>query len=231
MMQARDAGGSPPFGKALVVGITGGIASGKSTVARELQRLGAHLIDADRIGHEILDSSAVVRQALQDRFGDSVFGSDGMIDRRLLGERVFENREALAALNCIVHPHLVAEIQSRVRELQARPEIRVVVIDAALLVEWNAEAWVQHLVVVETGLDEQIDRLQARDGLSREAAVQRITAQASPEARAAIASETVVNRGSLEDLIDEARSLWERLERMAAGPTGGGWERNEGGLR
>jgi len=203
----------------LVVGITGGIAGGKSTVARELQRLGAHLIDADHIGHEILDSSAVVRQALRDRFGDSVFGRDGMIDRRLLGERVFENREALAALNRIVHPHLVAEIQSRIRELQACPEIRVVVIDAALLVEWNAEAWVQHLVVVETSLDEQIDRLQARDGLSRKAAVQRITAQTSPEARAAVASETVVNRGSLEDLTDEARSLWERLERMAGGPT------------
>lgn len=222
MMQAERGGKPPPSGGALVVGITGGIASGKSTVARELRRLGAHLIDADRIGHEILDSSPTVRQAVRDVFGDSVFGGDGMVDRRVLGERVFDDREALEALNNAVHPHLVAEIQSRVREAQARPEIRVIVIDAALLVEWNSDPWVQYLVVVETSLDEQISRLQARDGLSRRAALQRVTAQTSPEIRAEAADETVVNRGKLEDLIDEAHSLWRRLERMAAERAAGG---------
>lgn len=204
--------------KGLIVGITGGIASGKTTVARQLERLGASLVDADQIGREVVDSIPEVRDALSKSFGDSVFGADGGVNRRLLADRVFSDPAALGELNRIVHPHLLRELRSRVEGLLARAGKKVVVIDAALLVEWRADSWIDYLVVVEVDREKQIERIQARDGFSRDQAAQRIVAQVDPRMRARVADEILKNGGSLSDLVSAAEQLWKRLEAMAGGP-------------
>lgn len=207
-------------GRALVVGVTGGIASGKTTVARALERLGGRLIDADRIGREIVESSLEVQAALREAFGESVYDARGVLDRGRLAEKVFSDRGALDRLNRIVHPHLLAEIRSQLEAWRSEPDAGVVVIDAALLVEWGAREWVDYLVVVESDPEAQIERIQSRDGLTREGAVRRMEAQLSDLARAAAADEIVPNRGSRDDLVAEANRLWRRLEKLAGGRTG-----------
>lgn len=219
----RPPTGNP--GRALVVGITGGIASGKTTVARELERLGASLIDADEVGHEVLDSSPEARAELVHAFGSSVLTPEGRVDRVWLGNKVFSDPGALASLNRIVHPRLLARVGSRIQTLRDRPEVDVIVIDAALLVEWKAEEWVGYLVVVEADPDLRIERLCRRNGLTRQQALGRMDAQVDSAARARVADEIVVNRGSVEDLLDQTRGLWTRLLALAAGdrakPKGG----------
>ena len=203
--------------RTLVVGITGGIASGKTTVARELERLGGVLIDADAIGHDVLDRTAEVRAALRESFGESVFAEDGRVDRSRLAERVFSDREALETLNRIVHPLLLADLRSQVDTFRRDDPGGVLVIDAALLVEWGAESWVDVLVVVESDPEKQIERIRSRDGLSQDAAVRRIRSQVDPERRAAVANEILTNAGERADLTLKARELWRRLSETRSG--------------
>jgi len=202
----------------LIVGITGGIASGKTTVARELEKQGAVLIDADAIGHDVVDRVPEVRVSLRESFGESLFTEAGAVDRSRLAERVFSDPEALETLNRIVHPHLLARIRSQVETFRKDNSGGVLVIDAALLVEWRAESWVDMLVVVESDPERQIERIRSRDGLSREAAVRRIASQVDPGRRAVVANEILMNERERVDLIAKARDLWERL----SGPPSGG---------
>jgi dephospho-CoA kinase len=199
----------------LVVGITGGIASGKTTVARELEKQGAHLIDADRIGREVVESLPEVQRSLRNSFVDSIFGGGGRVNRRRLADRVFSDGDALGKLNRIVHPHLLKELHQRVESLRGESRTAVVVIDAALLVEWGAEDWVDYLVVVEADRGKQIEHIETRNGFSREQAKQRITSQVHPQVRARVADEVLRNDGSLEDLTAAARDLWQRLQVLA----------------
>ncbi len=195
----------------LIVGVTGGIASGKTTVARELERQGAVRIDADRIGRDVVDRMPQVRQVLREAFGDSVFAEDGSLDRSRLAGLVFSDSEALEELNRIVHPHLLAEIRSRGNAFRREADGGVLVIDAALLVEWGGGVGVDYLVVVQSDSERQIERLRDRDGLSREEAVRRIGSQVDDSRRAKAADEILVNEGNLADLAAKARDLWRRL--------------------
>ncbi|MCK4547355.1 MAG: dephospho-CoA kinase [Candidatus Eisenbacteria sp.] len=196
----------------MVVGITGGIASGKTTIAKELEKLGAVLVDADQIGHDVVDNVAEVRDRLREAFGDSIFDAQDRIDRSRLGERVFGDGDALGRLNAIVHPHLLEELRSRVEHLASGPGGKVIVIDAALLVEWKAQEWLDYLVVVESGAERQLERICSRDGLTREEARGRISSQVGADERAAVADEIIGNDAGLDDLARAAHDLWLRLE-------------------
>ena len=122
--------------KNMVIGITGGVASGKSTVAQMLVSLGAQVIDADKICHQLLNNEDI-RVAIVKRWGNSVQDKHGKIDRRILGKIVFDEKRELSALNKIIHPKAIKRIKNQIRELTIERKTNVVVIDAALLVETN----------------------------------------------------------------------------------------------
>lgn len=184
----------------LRVGLTGGIASGKSTVGRFLSELGALVLDADRIAHELISPGGAAHGAVVDRFGRKFLDPEGGIDRQALGRLVFSDPEARRTLNAIVHPR-VREIADRRME-QYRAEGRgspVAVLDAALLVETGRYREFHRLIVVRCERLTQIRRLVERDGLSREEAGARIDAQAPLDEKVKVADYVIDTETSLEE--------------------------------
>lgn len=195
----------------ILVGLTGGIASGKSTVARFLEAKGALVIDADTIGHEVMAPGGPAFDRVVERFGEEILSSNGGIDRSKLGPIVFSDPQALADHTAITHPHIVDEILRRIEASRAGD--RVVVVDAALLVEGLAkdrgkELGLDALVVVSTDVEEQIRRMIDERGMEKPAAKSRIGSQAPPEKKLAAADYVIDNRGSIDDLQKSVDVLW-----------------------
>jgi len=189
------------------VGLTGGVGSGKTTVARLLAEHGAVIIDADAIARQVVEPGTPGFDAVVAAFGDSVVDSDGRLDRPALAAIVFGDDAQRARLNAIVHP-LVGQ---RARELAAAaPPDAVVVHDIPLLVENELAAGFDFVVVVEAERDLRLARLAER-GMAREDAQERIAAQATDEQRRAVADTVIENSGSLTDLKDRVDDLWELL--------------------
>lgn len=199
----------------ILVGLTGGIGSGKSTVARLLAGKGAVVIDADVIGHEVQAPGGPAYQPIVDRFGPGILGPDGSINRKKLGEIVFRDPEALKDLNAVTHPEIYAAIVARLDEL--RETDLLVVLDAPLLVETLTDRGrslgMNALVVVAAGVRDQIDRLAQDRGMAAEDARARIKAQAPQSAKMAAADYIVDNRGSLEGLEKSVDALYDDLTR------------------
>ena len=186
--------------KILAVGLTGGIASGKTTVAGFLGREGAHVIDADDIVHELLAPGGAAYDAVVDRFGDVLF-EDGNINRDRLGQRVFSDPEDRAALNRIVHPHVREQIRRRLVAFRRGNGGPIAVIEAALLVETGAYRDYDRLVVVRCARETQLQRLVEREGLSPAAARARVEAQAPLDEKLAVADYVI----DTDTQIDETR--------------------------
>ena len=202
-----------------LIGLTGGIASGKSTVARLLEGKGATIIDADRIGHDVLAPGGPAYHAVIERFGDSVRSPDGTIDRSKLGDMVFADRAARADLEAISHPAIFVEIMRRIDE--KRDSDAVVVLDAALLVEsFNSTGTLglDALVVVASFPEEQLERMMGIRGMSEEDARARMAAQSSTEKKLAMADIVVNNRGTLEQLEASVETLWSEISNLKAPP-------------
>ncbi|WP_448071941.1 dephospho-CoA kinase [Georgenia yuyongxinii] len=200
------------------VGLTGGIASGKSTVSAELARLGAVIVDADQIARDVVAPGTPGLAAVVAQFGTDVLRPDGSLDRPALGRRVFGDPAALRRLGAITHP-LVAEESAR-RQAAAPPDA-VVVHDVPLIVE-NRLAGSYDIVVV-VGADEavRLERLVRDRGMSREDALVRIRAQATDEQRRAVADVWLDNSGTPEELLAAVGRLWrERLDPGSAAPGG-----------
>jgi dephospho-CoA kinase len=189
------------------VGLTGGLGSGKSTVAAMLAEHGAVIIDADAIAVEVVRAGTPGFDAVVARFGDDVVGADGELDRARLAEIVFSDDAALYALNEIVHP-LVAEQSAQL--MAGVPEDAVVVYDVPLLAENDLAGGFDVVVVVEADRPTRLGRLAAR-GLPEAQAEARIAVQASDEQRRAIADEVLRNDGSRETLAAQVDALWQRL--------------------
>lgn len=198
--------------------MTGGIASGKSSVARLLEKKGAVVIDADKVWHDVLEQDGPAKRRVIERFGKKILGPDGEVERPKLGKIVFSDPAALKDLEAISHPAIVGEVTRRVEE--ARLTDKVVVIDAALLVDREglsgSRFGIQALVVVSANPQDQIER-QIRDrGASEDDARSRISAQAPPTTRLAKADYVIDNRGTLEDLEANVETLWKDLmERLS----------------
>ncbi len=160
----------------LRVGLTGGIATGKSRIRKVLAAEGCHTLDLDAIAHELMAPGGPAFQAVVETFGRGVLDSSGSLDRAALGARVFGDPSARAKLDGIVHPLVREEEQSRVAEYADRPDA-IVVTDAALLVEAGAHLRFDRLVVADCPAELQVERVVARDGLSRQAAWRRVSAQ------------------------------------------------------
>jgi len=199
----------------LRIGLTGGIGAGKSTVARELERLGAVVIDADALAREVVAAGTPGLRAVAAEFGDGVLTPDGALDRAALGRVVFADPEARARLEAITHPLIAAETARRLARL---PHDAVVVHDVPLIVEKRLAGEYDLVVVVGAEEEVRLARLVRDREMPREDALARIRAQATDEERRAVADVWLDNSGTPEELLDQVRALWhERLLPAAAG--------------
>lgn len=181
------------------VGLTGGIASGKSTVARILSTLGAAVVDADALAREVVMPGTDALREIVDTFGVSVLNDAGELDRKRLGTIVFGDAAARARLNAITHPRIAALSAQRLAALQDSTAAYLVY-EAALLVEGGLHHAMAALIVVTSEAETQALRVQARDGLSPDEASARIEAQMPAEKKVAVADYVIVNDGDLAHL-------------------------------
>jgi dephospho-CoA kinase len=192
----------------LVIGLTGGIGTGKTTVAQMLGGLGAFVVDCDALGRQVIEPGGRAYAGVIEHFGREIVRDDGQIDRGALAAIVFRDETALAALNAISHPAIDAEIADCIA---AAPAGSVVVLDMAVLVETDLGAGQYDIVVVvEAPLDVRLARL-ARRGMADGDARARIASQASDAQRRAVADYVIDNAGDLESLHDKVTALWHTL--------------------
>jgi dephospho-CoA kinase len=198
-----------------VVALTGGIACGKGTVSEMLTELGAAVIDADIIGHEIITPGKPAWHEVVQAFGDSILRPDGTVDRKRLGKIVFGDAEARRKLNAITHPRILGEIQVRLADL-ARSDEKVAIVEAALIGEVDAATPFDSLIVVYASPRAQIARLIDRDGLSEEEARSRIEAQMPAAEKKKQADYVINNSGSIEKTREQVEALWRELTEKAS---------------
>lgn len=197
-----------------LIALTGGIASGKSTIARRLAEHGAVVVDADQIVREVQAPGSPVLAKIAEEFGDAVIDADGALDRPALGSLVFGDPERLARLNAIVHPAVGQESRRRFEEALGTDPDAVVVYDVPLLVEARPDDPWDLVVVAHAPASVRLDRLVALRGLDETAAQGRIAAQASDERRLAIADVVIDTAGSLEHTLEQTDALWERIHQL-----------------
>ena len=203
----------------LRVGLTGGIGSGKSTVSRRLARLGAVVLDADRIAREVVEPGTPGLAALVAEFGPQILAADGTLDRAALGAQVFPEPAALARLNAIVHPL----IGGRTVELTAdaeRAQVGVLVHDVPLLVEGGLHGSYDVVVVVDAAPEVQLDRLTRLRGMTEAEARDRMARQATRADRLAVADVVLANEGTPRELERQVDALWQRLTHGDLAPAG-----------
>ncbi|ETX06065.1 MAG: hypothetical protein ETSY2_19310 [Candidatus Entotheonella gemina] len=194
-----------------ILGITGGIGSGKSTASQILGELGAFVIDADLVGHKIYQPDTPAWREIVDTFGDEVVAADRTIDRTKLGPIVFSAPENLAALNNITHGKIYSYIQGQIDYIRDYDPNRVIAVEAAILLEAGWRSLVEELWVVVASEDVVINRLQTYKNMSEEQARARINAQMTNDERIAQADRVLWNNGGLHDLRQTVETSWQRL--------------------
>jgi dephospho-CoA kinase len=195
----------------LNVGLTGGIGAGKSEVTKRFAALGATIIDADAIAHEVVAVGTPGLASVIDEFGGEMLADDGSLDRAKLADLVFGDDSARQRLNAIVHPLVGARAAELVAAVNERNPDEIVVNDVPLIVEAGIADRYDVVVVVDAPVESQLDRLVGLRGMAQEAALARIAAQASREQRLAIADYVIVNDGDIELLDTAVRDVWNAL--------------------
>lgn len=189
----------------LLLGLTGGIGSGKSTVSAEFARRGAIVIDADLVVRELQSPGGAVLAAMVEHFGDGILAADGTLNRQAVADIVFNDPEQLKALNAIVHPKVGEEIDGRI-EAQRNTD-NVVILDVPLLVESKAYE-TEGIIVVDTDPEVAVQRLVEFRGFNADDARARMKLQATREERRAVAAFIVPNDGTQEDLMTHIEECW-----------------------
>jgi len=197
----------------LIVGLTGGVASGKSVVSQVWKEEGGYLIDADRIARELVQPRAPAWKALVKAFGKDILQEDGSIHRKKLATRVFSNPVEKDLLNRILHPRIKREINRRIKGIGQKGPKAIVVIDAALLVETGYYLNVDKVVVVTSTKKQQIERLRRRDQMDQEMARGIIDSQISGEERINVADIIIRNEGSRMQTERKAKEVFEELKK------------------
>ena len=205
----------------LRVGLTGGLASGKSFAAAEFQRLGCAVLQADRLGHCILAEDRAARDEVEGAFGPGVLAPDGSIDRKALAAAVFPDRARLERLNAIVHPRVFAGIERFFRESEARDPDGVALVEAAIMIESGSYKRYQRLVVAACPPAMQVERYRLREGATREEAAARIARQIPLEEKRRFADYVIDTSGTKERTIRQVRTVHRQL-RAEAGSAGSG---------
>jgi dephospho-CoA kinase len=191
----------------IVIGLTGGIATGKSEVARILQGRGAVIIDADQVGHQAYTPHSETWDEVVKAFGSGILQPDGNIDRGKLGAIVFSGPRRLDQLNRIMHPRMAKMVSDRIENLR-ESDPPAVVLEAAVLFEAGWESLVDEVWTTETPVQSAVDRLMARNGLAEDDARKRISSQMSAQERDARSQVVVDNSGDLPRLNTLVESLW-----------------------
>jgi dephospho-CoA kinase len=207
----------PQRGGMPVIGLTGGIACGKSTVAEVFRERGVRVIDADLVAREVTMPHEPALAALVREFGSDILLEDGTLDRKGLGAKVFGDPTAVAKLNAITHPAILARTGKRLADAQ-REGLGWVIYEAALILENRAEAGLSGLIVVLCPPESQRQRLMARNGLTPEEVERRIAAQTSDEVRRAKATWLIENDGDLPALVEKAHRLVDTLVEKYGAP-------------
>lgn len=191
----------------MIVGLTGGIASGKSTVSSILKDLGAYIIDVDEVGRNVVQKGEKAYNEIVQYFGDQILMSSGEINRKALGHIVFSHSEKLKKLNSITHPQIIAKVKETI--VQKRSEGReIIVVDAAILIEMGLNSLCDSVWLVSVDKATQLKRLMERDRLSIADAQNRINAQFSDEEKSRYSDVIIDNTKSLEVLKQEIKELW-----------------------
>lgn len=194
----------------MVIGLTGGIASGKSTVSAKLKELGAVVIDADLLARDVVRKGEMAYNRIVQCFGADILLPNGEINRKKLGSIVFSDKEKLALLNSITHPEIINRIKKRIRELKAEG-IKVIVLDAAILIEMGLHKYVDSVWVVTVDRDTQIKRLIERDKFDYREAENRINSQFSNEVRKKYADVIIDNNRPIEEVRKRLEELWNNI--------------------
>ncbi len=195
----------------LLVGLTGGLGSGKTFVGRYLESLGCVFIQADELGHAVLLPGGEAYSAVVETFGPRILAPDGSIDRRALGSLVFENPDLLARLNSLVHPAVRLRQDSLVAQARQRDPNAIVVVEAAILVETGSYKRFDRLIVTVCPLEMQIERAIKRSGLSRVEVEARLRRQASNEEKIRVADFVVDTSRSKEETGREVEKVYQSL--------------------
>ncbi len=195
-------------------GLTGGVACGKSTVAGMFAELGARIIDADRLAHELIRSPRPAYHEIVQQFGFEILDSQGEIDRKRLGAVVFRDPEKLRALNAIVHPRVIERTDQLAEAFHLQDPRAVVLVDAALLYEANLTDRFEKIIVAWCRPEQQLERLMAKTGLSREEAERRIAAQMPAEEKRRRADFVIDCSGDLELTRRLVTDLYPQLQQL-----------------
>lgn len=198
---------------AFVLGITGGIGTGKSTVLKMFAELGAETLSADDIARDVLAKDTPAYREVVERFGGGVIGPDGQIDRAALARLIFADSEARAALDSITHPRIISEVQARIDTFRRdhKSDRAVFVVEIPLLIECGLEEIVDQVLLVATEQESQVSRLTIRSKISREEALRRIRSQMPIERKIERADRVVWNDNTIESLRESVSSIWDEI--------------------
>jgi dephospho-CoA kinase len=195
----------------LRAGLTGGMACGKSFVARILEGLGCHVIRADDLGHEVLTPGGEAYQPVIDLFGPGILDTNGRIDRKLLAAEVFDRPDRLAGLNAIVHPAVIRREEEFIREVERKDPAGIAVVEAAILIETGSYRRFDKLIVVVCTTEQQIQRAVDRDGCTTEQAQSRLNRQMPVEEKLEYADYVIDTSRSKERTVEQTRAVYEAL--------------------
>jgi dephospho-CoA kinase len=195
----------------LRVGLTGGLASGKTFVGKTLESLGCHLIQADELGHEVLLPGGEAYQPVIDEFGVTILDENGRIDRRKLGALVFDDPAKLARLSAFVHPAVVAREEALLKNIVAEDPRAIVVVEAAILVETGSYRRFDRLIVAVCAPEQQMQRAIKRDVSSEAAVAARLSRQLPLEEKKRVAHFIIDTSGSKQNTIEQTRAVYDAL--------------------
>lgn len=197
----------------LRVGLTGGIATGKSTVGAMFVELGCHLIESDQITHQLFEPGQAVHAAVVKQFGNRILALDGTIDRRILGDIVFKDPQARAKLNSLVHPAIIQRQREWLKDMEAQDPHGIAIVDAALMIEVGTYKNYDKVIVVTCSPEIQRERLRARSALSEEKIESRIRSQMPNEEKIKYADFVIDNSGSVESTRVQVETVYQQLRR------------------
>ena len=205
----------------LKVGLTGGVACGKSTVGEMFVSLGAYLVKADEIGHKLMRPGQTVFNSIVSKFGREILNEDGTISRPRLADVVFSTGR-IAELNAIVHPAVIAAENAWMQSVFAKDPKAVAIVEAALMLEAGSWKDFDRMITVVCPMEQKVERFAARHGISREAAKieveRRMKAQASDEEEARISQYVIENCGDLAETRKRVEEIWRELKGLALTP-------------
>jgi dephospho-CoA kinase len=199
----------------LTVGLTGGLACGKSFVGEALVALGAHLVQADELGHAVLEPGGEAYPGVLEEFGAGILEPDGRIDRRRLAQEVFGHPERLAKLNALVHPPVIRRERELLEGFAERDPDGIAVVEAAILIETGSYRRFDRVLLVVCSREQQLERAMKRDGASEEAVLARLDRQMPLADKRKFADYVIDTSGAKEDTLRQAREVWEKLRSIA----------------